>query len=691
MLIPCAPSRRPCLAAASVPLLAGTVLAAALSAWTSPVDAASAASLAGASAQANGGASDDLASLPLESLMNLTVSGATRIEQSASSAPAAVMVLTATDIRDYGWRTLADALATLPGLYVSSDRMYSYLGARGFQRPGDYNSRFLLLIDGMRMNDAVYGQAPVGLDFPVDMDLVERIEYIPGPGSAVYGSNALFGVVNVITKKGSAIGGAQVAGAVGSFGEKEARGTYGWHGANGADLVLSATAYERHGQDLYYPEFDTPDQNHGVAQSLDGERNQTVFAKFGMGGFRISAGYGNRTKDVPGAPYDAVFNAPFSVSDTHSFADATYTQTVRDDIAIDYELYAGRYDYSTRALQPPAPGTANVDGDHAAWYGGDVHATVRTVPRNRIMVGVDYTMNAARDQWNYNVAPYAKLLDDHRMSQRAGFYIDDEIKLAEPLTLDIGGRFDTETHVGGNFSPRIALIWQPTASDTLKLIYGGAYRAPNAYEMYYAFPGDGGQLANPLLKSEHIDTQEIVYERALGTLGRATVTLFRYRLRDLITESVDPDTGLYVFRNVDRAQARGAELAWQQQFASGVRARASYSYQFSRDSISGGALQNSPRHMGKLNVSAPLFAKWARVGAEAQCISSRLAQAGSAGGYCVANVSVHSRKLVPRADLSLSVYNVFDRRYADPAGPGFVQSVIAQQSRTLLAKMVYGF
>lgn len=646
-----------------------------------PVEAAVASSLAG----------DDLASLPLESLMNMTVSGATRISQPASSAPAAVTILTSDDIRDHGWRTLADALATLPGLYVTSDRMYAYLGARGFQRPGDYNSRFLLLVDGMRLNDAVYDQAAVGSDFPVDMDLVDRIEYIPGPGSAVYGSNALFGIVNVITKKGTDIGGAQIAGAAGSFGEKEARVTYGWHGAGNADLLLSATAYERHGQDLYYPEFDTPDQNNGVARNLDGERNQKLFAKFGIGDFRISAGYGNRTKNVPGAPYDAIFNAPFSVTDTHAFFDATYRQTLREGIAIDYEAYGGHYDYTSRQINPPAPGIANVDGDHALWYGGDVHATVRTVPRNRIVFGVDYTLNAARDQWNYNVAPYERLLDDHRVSHRIGVYIDDEIRLAEPLTLDIGGRYDTESKVGGNFSPRIALIWQPTSSDTFKLIYGAAYRAPNAYEMYYAFPGEGGQLANAMLKSEHIGTQQLVYERALGGMGRATITLYRYRLRDVITESIDPDTGLYVFRNVERAQARGAELAWQQQFASSLRVRASYSYQLSRDSILGGALQNSPRHMGKLNVSAPFFAARARAGAEFQCMSSRLAQTSSASGYCIANLTVHSPKLVPRADASVSLYNVFDRRYADPAGPGFQQNVIVQQSRTLLAKLVYGF
>ena len=102
-------------------------------------------------------------------------------------------------------------------------------------------------------------------------------------------------------------------------------------------------------------------------------------------------------------------------------------------------------------------------------------------------------------------------------------------------------------------------------------------------------------------------------------------------------------------------------------------------------------LQNSPRHLGKLNVVVPLFHHAARLGAEMQCASSRLARTGSAGGYCLGNVTIGSNRLIPHADVSFSVYNVTDKRYADPAGPNFTQNVIAQQSRTFLLKLVYGF
>lgn len=638
---------------------------------------------------AGGGSTPDLASMPLEALMQVKVRTATLLSQSVADAPAAVVVLTAKDIQAYGWRTLADALASLPGLYTSYDRTYSYLGGRGFQRPGDYNSRFLLLIDGMRVNDTVYDQAPIGDDFPLDMDLVERIEYVPGPGSAVYGSNALFGVINVVTKKGSDINGTQVAGSVGSFGEKRARASYGWHGDSGADLVLSATGYDRSGQDLYYPEFDTPDQNNGVAHGLDYDRAQYLFAKFAYQGFKISAGYGSRTKGVPTAPYQAIFNTPQSTSDAHSFIDAKYRHAVTNGLEIASEVYWERYDYQSVGLygQPPV---GNVDGDKAIWYGADVHATVSSVPRNKFVVGISALRDAARDQYNYNADPYQLILDDRRSSNSVGLYAEDEIQLPWHFTLNAGVRIDHDSNAGTNVSPRLALNYKPTDVDTFKLLYGRAYRAPNAYELYYTIPVPGGQLGNSLLKPERIATTEFIYERAFGENAHATVSLFHYDVRDLITETPDP-SGVFIFENVNHATANGVELAYEQDVASIARIRASYSWQLARDSATGGVLQNSPRHLGKLNVTVPLLHNAARVGAELRCESARLAEAGSAAGYCLGNVTIGSERLIPHADVSFSVYNVTDKRYADPAGPNFTQNVIPQQSRTFLFKLVYGF
>ena len=139
--------------------------------------------------------------MSLESLMDVTVVGASRYEQKSSEAPTYASVVTAEDIRRNGYRNLADLLRTLPGVFITNDRNYSTSGIRGFLPAGDYNSRVLLLVDGHRINNSIYDQAMIGNDFPVDIDLVERVEVVRGPSSSLYGSNAFFGVINVITKR----------------------------------------------------------------------------------------------------------------------------------------------------------------------------------------------------------------------------------------------------------------------------------------------------------------------------------------------------------------------------------------------------------------------------------------------------------------------------------------------------------
>src|SRR6202035_570875 len=158
--------------------------------------------------------STDLSELSLEQLMEVhvdTVYGASKFEQKITEAPSSVTIISADQIRKYGYRTFADILRSVPGFYVNYDRNYSYVGVRGFASPGDYNTRVLILVDGHVMNDDVYGGAYIGTDFPIDIDLIERVEIIRGPGSALYGTSALLAVINVVTKHGHHFGGVEIA------------------------------------------------------------------------------------------------------------------------------------------------------------------------------------------------------------------------------------------------------------------------------------------------------------------------------------------------------------------------------------------------------------------------------------------------------------------------------------------------
>jgi len=185
-----------------------------------------------------------LSDLSLEELMRIDagrVFGASERIQPVTEVPASVSFITAEDIARHGYRTLADILRGVRGMYVTDDRNFSYLGARGFAKPGDYNSRILLLVNGHRVNDNVFGQAEIGAEFGMDPAIFERVEIIRGPASSLYGDSAFFAVVNVITRKGASLDGASVAVEGGSLDTARSQASIGRRLANGLDFVLSGT------------------------------------------------------------------------------------------------------------------------------------------------------------------------------------------------------------------------------------------------------------------------------------------------------------------------------------------------------------------------------------------------------------------------------------------------------------------
>ena len=188
--------------------------------------------------------------------------------QKVTEAPSSVTIITADEIRGFGHRTLADVLRTVRGFYVTYDRNYSYLGVRGFSRPGDYNARVLLQVDGHRLNDNVFGSALIGTEFPLDVDLIERIEIIRGPSSALYGTSAFFAVINVITKHAAALDERdsrhrQRSGASTRY---EGRATYSRRFAAGPELLVSATGFHSDGQQALFLS--------GVRRSGDQQRHR---------------------------------------------------------------------------------------------------------------------------------------------------------------------------------------------------------------------------------------------------------------------------------------------------------------------------------------------------------------------------------------------------------------------------------
>jgi hypothetical protein len=122
----------------------------------------------------NKGDTPNLLDMSLEELMSIeidSVYGASGFTQKVTEAPASVTIITSEEIQKFGYKTLADILRNVRGFYVTYDRNYSYLGVRGYGPSGDYNSRIAVLLDGHRLNDSIFDAAPIGTDFPMDVEL----------------------------------------------------------------------------------------------------------------------------------------------------------------------------------------------------------------------------------------------------------------------------------------------------------------------------------------------------------------------------------------------------------------------------------------------------------------------------------------------------------------------------------------
>jgi iron complex outermembrane receptor protein len=233
------------------------------------------------------------------------------------------------------------------------------------------------------------------------------------------------------------------------------------------------------------------------------------------------------------------------------------------------------------------------------------------------------------------------------------------------------------------------LNYEPVSGTTFKAIYGTAFRAPNAYESDYVAPGYEG---NHSLGPEKITSAKLVLEQRLDRQYRVTIAGFYDHLQDLISQREDLLTGDFQFVNTDDVISRGfdAELvgAWE----GGWRARASYTFAETHDQGTERRLSNSPEHLAKFNLVAPLWKEKVFAGVEAQWMSSRDTIAGSkVPAHIVCNVTLLAGEIVRNVEFSASIYNLFDERYRDPVSADFVQDRIEQPGRTFRVKLSYRF
>jgi iron complex outermembrane receptor protein len=644
----------------------------------------------------------DLTELSVEQLMNVevaTVYGASKYEQKVTEAPASVSIITSDEIRKFGYRTLGEALNSVRGFYISSDRNYNYIGVRGFNRPGDLNTRVLLLVDGHRINDNLYESAPIGTEFPIDIALIDRIEVIRGPGSSLYGTNAFFGVINVITRQSSDMSGVEVSSGVGSFNTYNGRMSYGGELSNGLEMLFSGSIMDSKGQNsLYFKEYNDPSNsrsaNNGIAEHANGDKNQQFFTKLAWHDFTLTGIYASREKGVPTAAFGSVFNTTLSrTTDEHGYLDLKYAHQFGDQTDLAARVYYDRYYYHGNYLYDTPPLSINKDLGWGDWWGTEVQGTRTLFDKLKLTAGMEYRDNIRQNQKNYDETPYTLNLDDKRHSKIWALYTQGEWEIIKNLSATAGVRYDNYDTFGGTTNPRLALIYKPLEKSIFKLLYGKAFRAPSAFEFFY---NDGGNSSksNPNLKPEKIQTYEMVYEQYLGDHFRSSLSGFYYRINDLIIQKSDPSDSLTQFLNVDTVEAKGIEMELEGKWSGGLQGRLSYTFQDARNIQTSKTLTNSPQHLAKFNLIEPVVQEKIFFGIEELYTSRRTAESGAyTPAFFITNLSLYSKNLLlPQLQLSATLHNLFDAHYSAPVSKDLqpIDSV-EQNGRTFNMQLTYKF
>ncbi|TAN70460.1 MAG: TonB-dependent receptor [Methylobacter sp.] len=627
---------------------------------------------------------NDIGRMDLEQLMSVELETVTasKYSQKLSETASSVTVIGKDQIQQFGFRTLSDVLRTVPGFFITNNREYDNAGVRGFDQSAAYNGRLLVMIDGIRMNEAIYDSGFTDNALPIDMDLVERVEVVRGPGSSLYGNNAFFAVINVITKRGGNYQGGELAGAWSSFDTYKGRASYGRKLDNGLDFLASGTGFNSAGQSLQIPEAASPGNPLGESSGANNEHDKQFFAKANWGNFSFEGGYGRRFKGIPGGIFGVDFGTPASsLQDSEAFVNLQYQKALSPKLDFTARAFYGDYDFKG---QYRYGGTLISNLNHAWWSGMEMRLLSSHFDGHKLLAGVEVQENWQLQLYADSSPPVSVSQDDSHDTHRVGIFLQDDMDLTKRLKLSLGARFDDSSLSSQSmFSPRVGLVYQMLTDTVFKLQYGKAFRAPTIAQQYYTVYGIPSQMPNKGLQPEQIDTVSLAWEQAFAENWHFTATgYYLKQSKRLGLENLDSFQHTV---NLGADIGYGGEFEVQRRWDNGALLRSGYSLAFAKDqdpaNLDPDVLSNVPRHLYQLNFMTPLFSpKW-RGGFDMQVLTSRTSLQAKTPGYTRVGLNLLYQPIT-YLDLSASVYDLLGDNRLEPGGT----YGIPQEGRTFRLK-----
>jgi iron complex outermembrane receptor protein len=498
-----------------------------------------------------------------------SVLAATKTEIPVSKAPGSVTVITDREIRLSGARTIGDLLRVVAGVDVRWNVMTQLFIIRGFGE-NPFTSRVLLLIDGIPFNAWEKGGFPEhpGLDF-FTPESIKRLEIIRSPNSALYGEDAYWGVINIVTLSGKDLRGGDVSVFGGTYDSLAAIVRYGNEIGDDGSILATAKFWDTIMPRSFWVEQDA--------------RNESLnlFAKATYGGLQVS--YFRFQSDQEGwsIPLPPEFGLPplastEQIKQTINIAAAKFDQAFNDgawSLGADfgYQTRNGHHCTSCHGAQTGGTELAEQE-NHGNQIFGELRFGLHKISHNDLLIGASFRR---RDVGNHvhelgTGSPEQEVLSSY---DRLAVYGQDRISLAgDKLNLYVGLRYDGETDLFDSFvSPRAHFVYSPSKSFVLRGGWSRARRVPNFYELFQdtSFLAAGPIVfarfgPNPDLEPEEIESFELGGEVRLARNVALKLDLFRSRVEKFITiDRPHEFLPLFVFTPVnhpDTARILGGEI-----------------------------------------------------------------------------------------------------------------------------------
>lgn len=501
---------------------------------------------------------EELFGLSLEQLLNVKVSIASKTQLKTADTPATVSVFTHQQINRMGFKYLHQLINHIPGFQATRETLRGdgvIIAGRGLSTPQD-SHLLLIMINGQRLNDDLTGGAMATNHF-ITLENAERVEVIRGPGSALYGSSAFVGVINIITTREKN----SIKIATGSNNSKDIS-LHGSRTYNQSSFDIFTHYYEDVGQ-KYGTEF-TKYRNNSPSVISDPRELFDFHARYAFDEaleinyrFNESKLDGFFTRNILGHKGDYSRHSQESLSASYQMTrnnnyqitlGTFYTQAEEDFLIT---LINQTEDYTFQNFEQLHTSELKFSAEAQIFLSQQHKLTLGIASRNPKTTKSQVGSNELDPLNDFIFSNDQKVHGNRRINS---IYAQDEFSPSERLHMTFGLRTDEYDKLSSPIMPRAAVIWQASKENTFKFLYGKAYRVPSIQE---TFPVKAG---NPNLKPETIETVESAWVRHLNN-GQFVATYYKSHIKDLINTRLNVGgTSPRIFDNLGNFDTSGIEL-----------------------------------------------------------------------------------------------------------------------------------